>query len=123
MISPGASSWVAPALGRQVAGWPLHWGPCIGLFDFLVGEELAAYPQLAEFGDKLDHNFTTHHILQKENARQWMAEQKNETVFFAFATDIWDFRHEGGMEFFDTLIIAVHEGQILGFQRFAECPY
>ncbi len=71
----------------------------------------------------MDENFVTQHMLQKENAILWMAEQNNGSSFLAFATDIWDFRYEGGVQFPDTLIIAVRNDLIVDYRTFAECPY
>lgn len=93
------------------------------IFDSLVGKEIAAYSQLEELGDTVDESYVTQHMLQKENAHRWMADQSNGSGFLAFATDIWDFRHEGGVQFPDTLIIAVQDGLIVGYRTFAECPY
>ncbi|MFO0939452.1 MAG: hypothetical protein U0930_01665 [Pirellulales bacterium] len=93
------------------------------LFDSLIGSRMDQYPQLAELGDEVADEFISKNMVQKENVTRWINEQKSGSSFLAFATDVWDFRTEGGTMFTDTLIIAIDNGQIIGYRMFAECPY
>jgi hypothetical protein len=93
------------------------------LFDSLIGEDIASYAPLLDCGDVVNDQYLSWSVLQKENVREWMVETGGENEYLAFKTDIWDFRTEGGVEFFDTLVVAIHDGKIVAYRFFAEAPY
>ena len=93
------------------------------LFDFLIGESALTYPRFLEAADAVDERYIEKYVLQKENVREWIKEVGITKEYFAFATDVWDFRYEGGVQFLDTLIVAVEDGKIIDYRMFAECPY
>ena len=93
------------------------------LFDFLIGEDIESYAPLTDCADVVSDQYLAWSVLQKESVHEWMLETGGENEYLAFKTDIWDFRTEGGVEFFDTLVVAIHDGKIVAYRFFAEVPY
>lgn len=91
------------------------------LLDFLIGKEVASYPQLAGSGDAVTAQFLLH-VVQSEKIREWMTQTGSENEYLAFQTDIWDFRTQD-VEFSDTLILAIRDGKIAAYRFFAQTPY